>query len=185
MRAFPPSGGQLYARASENAARGRRKSLAPFFLALAPFFLALAQFFRGVRFPGAMCRLWRVSNAPALPYLRPYARPCRVCVRPVCPQRVHTRYGCALPCAPACARRACPSVCRCVCPSVCDRTRMRVRSETSARPSPRALGYCIYARARAVPSTGGCADTKRRHSRHRKGLVPGFVPTLPRWLSNA
>ncbi len=165
VRAFLPSGGQLYACASENAARGRRKSLAPFSLALAPFFLALAPFFRGVHFPGAMCRPWSVSKprhafppsvCPPVPRLRPspYARSgCgRVpCVRP----RVRSRL------------RPLPVSAR-----VPGRVSVRVRSYGYAR----ALGDgCapVSACARVLHIRAGASRADfGRHGRHKKAAQP-------------
>lgn len=118
-----------------------------------------------------MCRLWRVSK-PCLALPRPYARPCRVCARPVCPQRVHTRYGCsprALPLAPAARVRPCVGACvrPCVRPCapvrVCACARRRVRARLRVRSGTAYTRGREPCRPRAAVSAqkGGTAGTKK------------------------
>ncbi len=164
LRDFLPSGGQLYVRASENAARGRRKSLAQFFLALAPFFLALAQFFRGVRFPGAMCRLWRVSN------------PCLAVPPSVCPPVPRLRAP-RMPVAGAYALRVCVRVrSRLRTPRVSVRVPVRVSVRVRPYAYARALGdECapVSACARVLHIRAGASRAVHgRLCRHKKAAQP-------------
>lgn len=160
LRAFLPLGGQPYAHASENAARGRRKSLAPFFLPLAQLFLALAPFFRGVHLSrGDVPPLERVQCSPCAPSvcppvsrLRPYPYAREVCVRdPYVRSRAHP-----LP----------------VSVRVSARVSVRMRPHVYAR----ALGDgCapVSACARVLHIRAGASRAvSGRHGRHKKAAQP-------------